>query len=114
VLTGGARNELLGDLAGGFYVKPTVFKVNNKMRVFQEEIFKPVVSVTTFKDDDEALSLANDALYGLGAGIWSRDASRLYRFGCRPRNPQDDARSLSADQEPARDLQPEGARLLLN
>ena len=81
VLTGGTRNELPGDLAGGFYVKPTVFKGNNKMRVFQEEIFGPVVSVTTFRDDDEALAIANDTLYGLGAGIWSRDASRLYRFG---------------------------------
>src|SRR5437879_5756721 len=81
VLTGGTRNLLPGDLSGGFYVKPTVFKGNNKMRVFQEEIFGPVVSVTTFKDDEEALSIANDTLYGLGAGIWSRDASRLYRFG---------------------------------
>ena len=81
VLTGGARNLLPGDLAGGYYVKPTVFKGHNKMRVFQEEIFGPVVSVTTFKDDDEALSIANDTLYGLGAGIWSRDANRLYRFG---------------------------------
>ena len=81
VLTGGARNQLPGDLAGGYYVKPTVFKGHNKMRIFQEEIFGPVVSVTTFKDDDEALSIANDTLYGLGAGIWSRDANRLYRFG---------------------------------
>ncbi|TIL95011.1 MAG: aldehyde dehydrogenase family protein [Mesorhizobium sp.] len=81
VLTGGARNELPGDFAGGYYVKPTVFKGHNKMRIFQEEIFGPVVSVTTFKDDDEALSIANDTLYGLGAGIWSRDANRLYRFG---------------------------------
>jgi len=81
VLTGGERNELPGDLAGGYYVKPTVFKGHNKMRVFQEEIFGPVVSVTTFKDDDEALSIANDTLYGLGAGIWSRDANRCYRFG---------------------------------
>jgi aldehyde dehydrogenase len=81
VLTGGSRNMLPGDLAGGYYVKPTVFKGHNKMRVFQEEIFGPVVSVTTFKDDDEALSIANDTLYGLGAGIWSRDANRLYRFG---------------------------------
>ena len=70
-----------GDLAGGYYVKPTVFKGHNKMRVFQEEIFGPVVSVTTFKDDDEALSIANDTLYGLGAGVWSRDANRCYRFG---------------------------------
>jgi aldehyde dehydrogenase len=81
VLTGGARNELPGDLAGGYYVKPTVFKGHNKMRIFQEEIFGPVVSVTTFKDDAEALAIANDTLYGLGAGIWSRDANRLYRFG---------------------------------
>ncbi len=82
VLTGGARNELQGDLAGGYYVKPTIFKGHNKMRVFQEEIFGPVVSVTTFKDDDEALSIANDTLYGLGAGIWTRDGTRAYRFGC--------------------------------
>ena len=67
---------LPGDLAGGYYVKPTVFKGHNKMRIFQEEIFGPVVSVTTFKDDDEALSIANDTLYGLGAGIWTRDANR--------------------------------------
>jgi aldehyde dehydrogenase len=79
VLTGGSRNLLPGDLAGGYYVKPTVFKGHNKMRVFQEEIFGPVVSVATFKDDDEALSIANDTLYGLGAGIWSRDANRRYR-----------------------------------
>ncbi|HEY1927250.1 MAG TPA: aldehyde dehydrogenase [Caulobacteraceae bacterium] len=81
VLTGGERNELAGDLAGGFYVKPTVLKGHNRMRVFQEEIFGPVVSVTTFKDDADALSIANDTLYGLGAGVWSRDANRCYRFG---------------------------------
>ncbi|AZN99970.1 aldehyde dehydrogenase family protein [Mesorhizobium sp. M9A.F.Ca.ET.002.03.1.2] len=81
VLTGGSQNHLPGDLAGGYYVQPTVFKGHNKMRIFQEEIFGPVVSVTTFKDDDEALSIANDTLYGLGAGIWSRDANRCYRFG---------------------------------
>jgi aldehyde dehydrogenase len=81
VLTGGERNNLPGDLAGGYYVKPTVFKGHNKMRIFQEEIFGPVVSVTTFKDDEEALSIANDTLYGLGAGIWTRDGTRAYRFG---------------------------------
>lgn len=81
VLTGGARNELGGDLAGGFYVKPTVLRGNNKMRVFQEEIFGPVVSVTTFKTDAEALEIANDTLYGLGAGVWSRDGNRAYRAG---------------------------------
>jgi aldehyde dehydrogenase len=81
VLTGGERNVLPGDLAGGYYVRPTVFKGHNKMRVFQEEIFGPVVSVTTFKDEDEALSIANDTLYGLGAGVWSREANTCYRFG---------------------------------
>ena len=81
VLAGGARREMEGGLAGGFYMQPTVFKGNNKMRVFQEEIFGPVVSVTTFKDDDEALSIANDTLYGLGAGVWSRSANTSYRFG---------------------------------
>jgi aldehyde dehydrogenase len=81
VLAGGARASLPGDLAGGYYVQPTVFRGDNKMRVFQEEIFGPVVSVTTFKDDDEALAIANDTLYGLGAGVWSRDANRCYRFG---------------------------------
>ncbi|MBU2327735.1 MAG: aldehyde dehydrogenase family protein, partial [Alphaproteobacteria bacterium] len=69
VLIGGERNNLPGDLAGGYYVKPTVFKGHNKMRVFQEEIFGPVVSVTTFKDEAEALEIANDTLYGLGAGV---------------------------------------------
>ncbi len=82
VLLGGSRNTSLpGDLANGFYVHPTVLKGHNKMRVFQEEIFGPVVSVTTFKDDDEALEIANDTLYGLGAGVWSRDINRCYRFG---------------------------------
>ena len=81
LLAGGKRADLGGDLTGGFYVQPTVFQGNNKMRVFQEEIFGPVVSVTTFKTDDEALAIANDTLYGLGAGVWSRDANRCYRFG---------------------------------
>jgi len=81
VLTGGGRNDLGGELAEGYYVKPTVFHGHNKMRIFQEEIFGPVVSVTTFKDDADALAIANDTLYGLGAGVWSRDANRCYHFG---------------------------------
>src|ERR1700754_4870445 len=81
VLTGGKRAQLDGDLADGFYIEPTVFKGNNKMRIFQEEIFGPVVSVTTFKDDEEALALANDTLYGLGAGVWTGDLNRAYHFG---------------------------------
>ncbi len=81
VLAGGERNVMEGDLAGGYYVKPTVFRGHNRMRVFQEEIFGPVVSVTTFKDEDEALSIANDTLYGLGAGVWTRNGNRAYRFG---------------------------------
>jgi aldehyde dehydrogenase len=81
VLTGGYRNQLPGELSGGYYVKPTVFRGHNKMRIFQEEIFGPVVSVTTFKDEAEALEIANDTLYGLGAGVWSRDANTCYNFG---------------------------------
>ena len=80
-LIGGERNQLGGDLKDGFYIKPTVFKGNNKMRIFQEEIFGPVVSVTTFKDMDEALEIANDTLYGLGAGVWTRDANTAFRAG---------------------------------
>ncbi len=81
VLTGGKRAQMDGDLAGGYYVEPTIFKGHNRMRVFQEEIFGPVVSVTTFHDEDEALALANDTLYGLGAGLWTRDINRAYRMG---------------------------------
>nr|WP_040597299.1 aldehyde dehydrogenase [Sphingomonas elodea] len=81
LLIGGGAADLGGDLSGGFYVQPTVFRGHNKMRIFQEEIFGPVLSVTTFKDEDEALHLANDTLYGLGAGVWSRDANTCYRFG---------------------------------
>ena len=81
VLTGGNRTDLGGELSGGYYVEPTVFYGHNKMRIFQEEIFGPVVSVTTFKDEDDALEIANDTLYGLGAGVWSREMNTCYRFG---------------------------------
>lgn len=81
VLIGGGAAQQQGDLAGGFYIQPTVFKGHNKMRIFQEEIFGPVVSTTTFKDADEALAIANDTMFGLGAGVWSRDANTCYRFG---------------------------------
>jgi aldehyde dehydrogenase len=81
VLIGGERNVLSGDLKDGYYVKPTVLQGQNKMRVFQEEIFGPVVAVTTFKDEAEALAIANDTLYGLGAGVWTRDGNTAYRMG---------------------------------
>ena len=81
VLTGGKRKVMNGGLEEGYYVEPTIFEGHNKMRVFQEEIFGPVVSVTTFKDADDALAMANDTLYGLGAGVWSRDANVCYRMG---------------------------------
>jgi len=81
VLTGGSRQIHEGELAEGYYVQPTVLEGHNKMRIFQEEIFGPVLSVTTFKTDEEALSIANDTLYGLGAGVWSRDANTCYQFG---------------------------------
>ena len=131
------------DLNGGYYVPPTIFTGNNKMRVFQEEIFGPVVAVTSFADYDDAISIANDTLYGLGAGVWSRDGNTAYRAGPRhqggsgldellsrlpgarrvrwiqavrhrPREPQDDARPLPADQEPAGVLQQQGPRVLLS
>ncbi|GLK51104.1 aldehyde dehydrogenase [Maricaulis virginensis] len=81
VLIGGGEGQVGDDLAGGHYVQPTVLKGHNRMRVFQEEIFGPVVAVTTFKDEAEALAIANDTLYGLGAGVWSRSANTCYRFG---------------------------------
>src|SRR5271166_2818507 len=81
VLTGGEKADLGGELAGGFYVQPTVFEGDNKMRIFQEEIFGPVVSVTKFDDYDDAIKTANDTLYGLGAGVWSRSGDTAYRAG---------------------------------
>ncbi|BDC52980.1 aldehyde dehydrogenase [Bryobacterales bacterium F-183] len=81
VLAGGGRANFDGELSGGFYVQPTVFEGHNRMRIFQEEIFGPVVSVTRFKDPEEALSIANDTLYGLGAGVWTRDINTAYHFG---------------------------------
>ncbi|AUD14833.1 MULTISPECIES: aldehyde dehydrogenase [unclassified Planococcus (in: firmicutes)] len=81
VLAGGERNRLEGDLSEGFYIQPTVFKGDNKMRIFQEEIFGPVLAVATFKTKEEAMEIANDTLYGLGAGIWTRDTNTAYRFG---------------------------------
>ncbi len=81
VLTGGGRSRLEGELADGYYIEPTIFAGHNKMRVFQEEIFGPVVSVAKFKDEAEALSIANDTLYGLGAGVWTRNGNRAYRMG---------------------------------
>ncbi len=81
VLAGGSANKLPGELAGGYYIRPTVFEGHNRMRVFQEEIFGPVVSVTTFETPEQALEIANDTLYGLGAGVWTRDLNVAYRFG---------------------------------
>lgn len=82
LLTGGGRQKMDDEeLAEGFYIEPTVFKGHNKQRIFQEEIFGPVLSVTTFKTDEEAMETANDTLYGLGAGIWTRNITTAYRFG---------------------------------
>ncbi|ATH81813.1 aldehyde dehydrogenase [Ectopseudomonas mendocina] len=81
VLTGGAAERLDGDLASGYYIQPTLLKGTNQMRVFQEEIFGPVIGVTTFKDEAEALAIANDTEFGLGAGVWSRDINVAYRMG---------------------------------
>ncbi len=81
VLTGGGRANLSGALAEGYYVEPTIFEGHNRMRIFQEEIFGPVVSVTKFKEMEDALATANDTLYGLGAGVWTRDTNQAYRMG---------------------------------
>lgn len=81
VLTGGERLDLGGELSGGYYVQPTLFEGHNKQRIFQEEIFGPVLSVTSFDAYDDAMKTANDTLYGLGAGVWSRDGNTAYRAG---------------------------------
>lgn len=81
ILTGGNAESLSGELQSGFYIQPTLLKGDNKMRVFQEEIFGPVIAITTFKDEAQAIEMANDTLYGLGAGVWTRDTNRAYRMG---------------------------------
>src|SRR3954447_11114263 len=81
ILTGGERADLSGNLSGGYYMQPTIFEGDNSMRIFQEEIFGPVVSVARFSDYADAIKIANDTLYGLGAGVWSRDANTAYRAG---------------------------------
>lgn len=81
LVLGGERVDLGGDLSGGYYVQPTIFEGNNKMRLFQEEIFGPVLAVTSFTDYEDAISIANDTLYGLGAGVWSRNGNVAYRAG---------------------------------
>lgn len=81
VLTGGNVVAIGGGLAGGYYIEPTIMKGSNKMRIFQEEIFGPVIAVTVFTDEAEALAIANDTQFGLGAGVWTRDMNRAYRMG---------------------------------
>ena len=80
VLVGGHRRQVEGN-PGGYFVEPTIFQGDNNMRIFQEEIFGPVLSVTTFANEEEAVDIANDTLYGLGAGVWTRDANTSYRMG---------------------------------
>jgi hypothetical protein len=141
VLTGGERAGLGGELSGGYYARPTVFEGSSSMRIFQEEIFGPVLALTSFADEADALKIANDSLHGLGAGVWTTDGARAYRAGRetrgagsgptaprlpgprrlrrlqavrrRPGEPNDDARPLPAGQEPHGQLLPEEARLLL-
>ena len=142
MLIGGGRAELGGDLAGGYYIQPTLFKGHNKMRIFREEIFGPVLAVTTFKDEAEALAdrqrhalrpgrrrvdarrqhrLPDGPRHQGGQGLdqllprlpGARHLRRLQGVGHRPRDPQDDARPLPADQEPAGELFAEEARVLL-
>lgn len=142
ILTGGQRIEHGGELAGGYYVQPTVFEGDNRMRVFQEEIFGPVVAVASFTDFDDAITTANDTLYGLGAGCVdprhqhglpggprhqggpgldellprlsrARGVRRLQGVGHRPGEPQDDAGALPADEEPSGVVLAEEAGLLL-
>ncbi|TWI00633.1 aldehyde dehydrogenase [Flavobacterium tiangeerense] len=79
LLAGGEANEMGDDLSEGYYIKPTLFKGHNKMRIFQEEIFGPVLAITTFKTTEEAIAIANDTMYGLGAGLWTRDAHEIYQ-----------------------------------
>ncbi len=81
LLTGGGIRNEDGDRANGFYIEPTIFQGNNGMQIFREEIFGPVLAVTTFKDAEEALAIANDTMFGLGAGVWSRNANICYRMG---------------------------------
>ena len=81
VIFGGDKAEQSGEISNGYYVQPTMLAGHNKMRVFQEEIFGPVIAITTFKDEAEALAIANDTEYGLGAGVWTRDANLAYRMG---------------------------------
>ena len=139
VLIGGSRPRSAGEFANGYFYEPTVLKGHNKMRVFQEEIFGPVLAVTTFRDEAEALRIANDTLYGLGAGVWTRDTNRIWRMSHgiqagrvwvellppvprgrgvrwlqdlrhRPGEPPDDAGALQPDQERARQHRREEAR----